>query len=414
MDASAERMDRRSLARQLGVLLLAAAPLLWFWWLCDGQLFAPAEALGHTFGKNHAMAVEILQTGTTSGAFHPPGYAVIVAAVYGALGPEPGGVRIEQAALLGVPVACAAHVGRALGGRRVAYLAAAATALHPALPRYATYLHADLLCAVGVSLLAAGAIPRLLGQKGSRAAAAVGLALALWVRPGWALLGPLLVLGGIAAVGTKQTARTLWPAAALSVLALGANLLWFPPEPGAPVRGSHTASASLLLGSWQYEGRLWDWDFVGPGDVNYERFREQEDAVIESVPGKGRPHPDVKAAIRAAAWQRYRHPPRLVRKVAISGVRLWVLFPTGASPPVQFAFVALDLAVLGFALAGIAALRRRAWLVVPFLAVPLLLHGLMHVEPRYAVPARAVWFACAAVGASRLWRSGGPRRTAAH
>ena len=146
MDASAERMDRRSLARQLGVLLLAAAPLLWFWWLCDGQLFAPAEALGHTFGKNHAMAVEILQTGTTSGAFHPPGYAVIVAAVYGALGPEPGGVRIVQAALLGVPVACAAHVGRALGGRRVAYLAAAATALHPALPRYATYLHADLLC----------------------------------------------------------------------------------------------------------------------------------------------------------------------------------------------------------------------------------------------------------------------------
>ncbi len=385
-----------------GALLLLAAPFAWFAWLCGGQLFVPADALGHTFEHNHAMALEILRTGGTDGAFHPPGYAVFVAAVYGLFGADPGWVRLIQAALLPVPIACAAHVGRALGGRRVAWVAAAFMALHPAAARYATNLHADFLCLLGVSLVAAGALPWLLGGRGSKAATAAGIALALWVRPGWALLGLLLAFGGVTVSGPKRTVTALAPAAVLAVLALAANLLWFPPEPGAFVRGSHTASASLLLGSWQYEDRLWDWRFLGPGDPNYDRFRAQEDGIIASIPGKGRPHPEVKAAIRDAAWQRYRHPPRLFKKLAITSVRLWVLFPTGASPPVQFAFVALDGMIGLLALHGLLGLRRRAWVVVPFLATPWLLHALMHVEPRYAAPARAAWFACAALGACRL------------
>jgi hypothetical protein len=395
---------REDLARIPGAILLYLAPLLWFAALCDGALFVPVGDLGHTFAKNHTMALDILRSGGTADAFHPPGYAVFVAAVYGLFGPEPGWVRLVQAAMLPIPIACAARVGRSFGGERVAWFAAAATALHPAVARYATNLHADLLCIVGVSLVAAGAIPALLGKRGSPWMAAGGLALAVWVRPGWALLGPLLVIGGLIVGGPRRTLRALAPAAGLSIAALALNLLWFPPERGAFVRGSHTASASLLLGSWQYEGRIWDWDFVGPGDPNYDAFRAQEDRIIASFPGKGRPHPEVKAAIRAAAWRRYGDPARMVKKLGISAVRLWVLFPTGASPPVQFAFVVLDVAVLFFALRGLLLLRRRAWLALPFLAVPLLLHGLMHVEPRYAAPARAVWFACAALGLVRWGR----------
>lgn len=394
--------DRPALARGLGTAVLLGAPFLWFGLLLGGELFAPAAALGHSEAMYHAMALEILQTGATADAFHPPGYAAFVALIYGLFGAEPGWVRLVQAALLPVPVACAARIGRVLGGRGVALGAAGAMALHPAAARYATNLYSDLLCIVGVSMVAAGLIPVLVGRKGSSWVAAVGLALALWVRPGWALLGPLLVLAVLATGGTRLAGRTLWPVALVSGLALAANLAWFPPEPGAPVRGAHTASASLLLGTWQFEDRLWDWDFLEPGEPNYDRFRAQEDEVIASVPGKGRPHPDVKAAIRSAAWQRYRHPPRLFKKLGISAVRLWVLFPTGASPPVRWAFVLLDVAALLLALVGLRALGRRVWLVAPFVVTPLLLHGLMHVEPRYAVPARAVWFACAAVGVASL------------
>lgn len=391
-------MDREELARLPGVLLLLVLPYLWFWWLCGGEVFVAPGDLGHTFGKNHAMALDLLATGSTDDAFHPPGYAAFVAAVYALFGPEPGWVRIVQAAMLPVPAFCAARVGRALATRGVAQAAALMVVLHPLVPRYATNLHADFLTIVGVSLVAGGAVPALLRRRGSPWMAAVGLALALWVRPGWALLGPLLLVGGALVAGPRRTVRVLWPAAALSTAALVLNLQWFPPERGALVRGSHTASASLLLGSYQYEGRWWDWRFLGPGDPNYDAFRAHEDRIIASIPGKGRPHPDVKAAIRAAAWERYQVPGRGLKKVGISALRLWVLFPTGASPPVQFAFVVLDLIVLLLVLRGLLLLGPRAWVVVPFLVVPLLLHGLMHVEPRYAAPARAVWFACAACG----------------
>jgi hypothetical protein len=393
-------LDRPNLSRGAAALFLLAAPLIWFVVLCDGELFVPAESLRHSIGKNHTMALEILASGGSTDAFHPPGYAAIVAGIYGLFGPEPGWVRVVQAVLLPVPIFCAMRVGRALGGGGVAWFAALAMALHPAAPQYATNVHSDFLVLVAVSMVAGGALPSLVGGRGSPWMAALGLALAVWVRPAWALLGPLLLLGGFGVAGWRKSVRTLAPAALLSIVVLMVNLAWFPPEPGAVVRGSHAASASLLLGSWQYEGRWWDWRFVGPGDANYERFREHEDAIIASVPGKGRPHPDVKAAIRAAAWERYEDRDRMLKKVAISSVRLWVLFPTGASPPIQFAFVALDLLLLLLALRGLALLGRRSWLILPFLAVPLLLHGLMHVEPRYAVPARAVWYVCAVVGAT--------------
>ncbi len=398
-------MARLSPTGRLGILLLSLLPVL------SAILQAQVSGLwGPDFGlldegslHHHRAALELLETGRTSADFHPPGYAVFVAAVYFIAGPAPAALRIVQIGLLPIVVAAGAAAGRAIGGRQVGWGTAALMALHPALPRYALRVHGDLLLCLGVALVAAGALPLLRGRKGSSLIAGLGLALAVFIRPPWALLGPSLLLAGLAVGGFWRTGRALALPALLASAVLALNIAWFPPEEGALVRGAHAASSSMLLGSFQFDQQQWDWTFLGPGDPTWERYAESRDEVVLMHPGKGRPHPDVKRALREAAWQRYREPGRLPKKLFIGSARLFVQFPTGAARLVQWAFIAIDVVIGALALLGLVRLRKRALLVLAFLFVPLLLHSVLHVEPRYAVPARVVWYAAAWVGWLSIW-----------
>lgn len=396
---------------RLAILLLSALPILSAVMQMQGAgpWGADLGLLDEGSRPHHQAALDLLATGRTDADFHPPGYAVFLAAVYFLAGPVPAAVRITQILLLPIIVGATAAAGRALGGPRVGWGAAALMALHPAVPRYALRLHGDLLLVLGVSLVAAGALPLLRGRGGSSLLAGIGLAIAVFIRPPWALLGPLLVLAALVVSGPWRTARVMLLPAVLASAALALNILWFPPEEGALVRGSHAASSSLLLGTFQYDEQQWDWTFLGPGDPTWQRYARARDLVVMKHPGKGRPHPDVKRALRDEAWSRYREPGRLPKKLFIGTARLFVQFPTGAPRNLQWAFIAVDAVIGGLALLGLVRLRRRAPLVLAFVLVPVLLHSVLHVEPRYAVPARGLWYASASVGWLSLW-AGLPRR----
>jgi hypothetical protein len=248
----------------------------------------------------------------------------------------------------------------------------------------------------------------------------VGLALGLvaCLRPNFSVLGIVFVL--VLWRATKSFREAFVRSAPIAIVSAGMLTLMTvinPPEPGQIVRGSQAAAKSLLEGTYQYSYDWWTWDwdrqsddlrttgFDNPAVRDYFEHLQR----IEAATGKPTTDPATQAAIRREAWSRIIGlPANTLKKVLISTVRIWIFIPTHlSSMAAKVLIAAQEFVLLVLAMFGLALMNRSpGWrlLAVGVLAVPTISHWLLHVEPRYSLPARSVELALAVVAIERIAR----------
>lgn len=99
----------------------------------------------------HILAVNLLETGgltwdgETPTSFRMPGYPLFLAVVYAIAGPAPVAVRLAHAVLSAMTVIPVYFIGRRLGGKSVAAVAAVGVALHPFLLYMTGWVYSETL-----------------------------------------------------------------------------------------------------------------------------------------------------------------------------------------------------------------------------------------------------------------------------
>ncbi len=380
---------------------------------------------GYEPGLNHYAAVEILQTGRTTMTYHPTGYAYLSGSlVVSALLPHlPLSMLAVQIASLPLAVWGVGRIARQFGGSNCrawgewgaglyypfGYCAATFSNV------YMTFLFATLSFAAFLPLLGGdetanrseGRAPgRSLGRS-----LLVGLLLGLaaCLRPNFGLFGVVFALA------LWRSTRSLWeaiirslPIAAVSLALLLTMTALNPPEPGQFARGSQAMNRSLLEATYQYSHQWWDWTWYE--DESDPGFHDYLDHIhrIEAETGKPKTDPASQAAIGREAWKRILGMPgNTLKKILISSVRIWILIPTQLnSMPVEVAIAVQEFVLLGLTLAGLVGLwgKRGVFLLAAgVMLVTTVQHWFLHVEPRYAMPARGIELALAAIATAGIW-----------
>ncbi len=156
----------------------------------------------------------------------PPGYSILLAALYRLAGRGLFAVQLLQNALNALVPALVFLLADVLLARRAAVAAGLVAGVLPHLAYYSALLTPDVVCAVpvlGALVLLAPAVRR--GPRLSllRAlAAGVLLGLAVWLRPNLLLLGPAVAMGMAALAGRRRGRRPLAIAAAITAGAVAA------------------------------------------------------------------------------------------------------------------------------------------------------------------------------------------------
>ena len=236
------------------------------------------------------------------------------------------------------------------------------------------------------------------------------------LRPIFAFIGVVFVLALWRATHSlREAVVRSAPIAVVSLAMLATMTAVNPPEPNQFVRGSQGMNCSMLAGTFQYTHTWWDWNWDltldDPGDQDYWVDRNR---IIEEQTGKplvktddpeevaAAMTPATQLAIRREAWSRIIGlPGNTLKKVLISTVRAWILIPTQlSSMAAKMLIAAQEFLLLGLALCGLWLMNRRPGLrllAIGVLAVPTVSHWLLHVEPRYSLPAKGVELSLAVV-----------------
>jgi hypothetical protein len=371
----------------------------------------------------HEAALEIVQTGRTAMTYHPTGYSYLVAVVYLLL-PEawrvPIAVLIVQIASLPLVAWCVGRIAAQFGDQRLELWGNWTAALYYPLGYYAATFNNSFATLVFASLAVVGVLPLLGPNRSLGRSLLSGLALGAvaCLRPNFGLLGIVFVLALWRA--TRSFREAIIRSAPIAAVSLGMLVLMTainPPEPGQLVRGSQAAAKSLLEGTYQYSYDWWSWDWDRqPDDMRTSGFdnpavRDYFEHLqkIEVETGKPATDPVTQAAIRREAWSRIiGMPANTLKKVLVSTVRIWIFVPTHLSSMAVKVLIAVqEFLLLGFALAGLVLMRGcpgGRLLAIGVLAVPTMSHWLLHIEPRYSLPARGIEVALAVVAIEALAR----------
>lgn len=397
-------------ASEWRVVLLYCLPvvigLFMLFYVRGADHYAAPKFGGEEPAFNHVAALDILRTGRTDMMFHPTGYAYLTAFVYAFLPNAVLSVLLVQIASLALLAELVRRLALAMGGERSGWFGLVAAALYYPFGYYAASYSNVYPTMLFLTLAIVLLLPLLGRERSWPRGLAVGAALGVAV----CLRGNFALVGGIFFfalwVGTRSlfeaVVRTL-PIAVICLAVLGTMLSFNPPSPGQFTRGSQGMNSSLLLGSYQYADMWWDWDWnltTGP------YFDHEHELMKRS--GEPAEHPKTQELMREAAWQRYSgDPANTLKKIAVSTIRIWVLVPTHLkSMPIKVAIAVQELALLGFAIAGLVLLRRNRGLFVLALGtllVPTVTHWLLHVEPRYALPGKCMELSLAALAAYALY-----------
>ncbi len=372
--------------------------------------YSPPDFGGPEPKATHEAALEILERGRTEMVFHPTGYAYLVAPVYLVLPRVPSSVLWVQILLLPSMVWSVARLAGLAGdgARRAALIL---MALYYPLGYYAASFSSVYPAMIFLSLALAWFLPSdgrdHVAIRAMASGAALGIATCL--RPNLGLVGLVLVLASW--ITTRDLRRTAWrilPVAAVS-LGLVVVMTWAnPPEPGQLTRGSQAFHRSVLQGSYQFADKWWDWDwYESDGDPGFVAYREHI-ARIEAETGRPFTAPESQPVVAREAWRRISdHPWLALKKAAISAVRIWILIPTHLSSlPIKVIIALQEFVLLASAVGGALVLRRRPAglaLLAGTMVLVAASHLVLHVEPRYSLPARGAELALAAIGLERLW-----------
>jgi hypothetical protein len=379
--------------------------------------YRPPNFGGFEPALTQQAALDIVHTGRTDMTYHPTGYSYLVALVYLLLPSDglrlPLAMLIVQIAFLPVVVWCVGRMAAHFGGQSVEPWGRWLAALYYPFGYYASAFNNSYATLVFASLSIVGVL-RLLGTSrsiGQSALVGVALGIVACLRPNFCALGIVFVLTVWRATGSIREAilRTL-PIAGVSIGLLALMTAINPPEPGQLFRGSQGAARSMLEGTYQYSYNWWSWDWDHqPDDLRTTDF--DNPAVrdffehlkrIEAETGKPATDPAAQGVIRREAWGRvFGLPGNTLKKILVSTVRIWIFIPThlGSLAP-KVAVAVQELVLLGLALTGAVVMRGALggrMLALGAMAVPTISHWLLHVEPRYSLPARGVELALAAV-----------------
>jgi hypothetical protein len=356
---------------------------------------------------NHYAALEILSTGRTTMMLHATGYSYLVALVYAFLPNVPLSVLAIQGLLLPAVVIATVRIAEKFGGDLAGRCALIVSGTYYAFPYYAAVFTGVFPPYLAVTGSIAVALP-LLEKSAPRRAAIAGILLGVAVccRPNMALVGVVLFASIWWATRSVKTAfvRVL-PVGAISLGMLVLMTLVNPPEPGQFVRGSYPMNRSILEGTYQFQDRWWDWEPFGDEKVMAKFWVHEKRLEAES--GHPMEHPDTQRLMRRDGLQRIRdYPLNSLKKAVISSVRIWILIPTQFDRLLyEVPFALLEGVLLALAIGGIVITRRRGgpwYLGVGVMAVVAAAHLVLHVEPRYSLPAKGVEVAFIAVALSAL------------
>ncbi|MCC6132326.1 MAG: hypothetical protein IT186_20580 [Acidobacteria bacterium] len=379
--------------RWLPAVLIVALGLVALLLVRGRGRYSPPDYGGPEPFENHRAAVEILATGRTTMTFHPPGYAYLVAATYAIAPPVPFSVLVLQVLMLPVLVEVGALAARDLGSNLEQPARWAIAAYFP-FAYFASVFNSifpTTLAIASAAVLAKRAFDR--PTVGRTALAGLLIGVSACLRPNFALAGAGFVIG--LWLSRKSLMGFVKGAAVAGVV--GGGLFAVVNTVNAPstdqsLRGGYGLWAGILVGTYQYEYQWWDWDWYY--DESYRGFREYKAELsgIEHRSGKPVTHPASEPLLREAALRRLReNPGRTFKKMLISLVRIWVLVPTHLQAGTARVFVGvLELAVLGLGVIGLFKLRRSAffWFAFSVIAIPMITHVILHVEPRYSLPAK--------------------------
>jgi hypothetical protein len=179
-----------------------------------------AAAILRGDGLLFVSGVEPSDTGLLS---RPPGYSILLAAIYRVLGRGLFAAQLVQNGLNALVPVLVFLLGDTLLGRRTAIGAGLLAALLPHLAYYSALLTPDAVCAIPVLLALVLLVPiaRGRGVPIARALlAGVALGLAVWLRPNLLLLGP--TVAAAVAVLARRPARRWAMAAAVAAAAVSA------------------------------------------------------------------------------------------------------------------------------------------------------------------------------------------------
>jgi len=127
----------------------------------------------------------------------PPGYSILLAALYRVVGRGLFAAQLVQNVLNALVPALVFLLADTLLGRRTAAFAGLLAALLPHLAYYSALLTPDVVCAIPVLIALVLLVPVARGRGvslGRALAAGVSLGLAVWLRPNLLLLGPAMAI----------------------------------------------------------------------------------------------------------------------------------------------------------------------------------------------------------------------------
>lgn len=357
--------------------------------------------------ENHRAAMEILDHGTTAMTFHATGYSYLVALAYLLLPRTPNSMLMVQGVMLVPTVWAIEQLALKFGGERVRQISLVLAGLYYPFAYYAATFTSVFPAAVFATLACAFVLP-LLEKWDLKYALACGasLGVAVCCRPNLGGLGVVFVIAiFLASRSVTQTLLRAAPIGVLSLLFLATMTFFNPPEPGQFVRGSQAMNRSLLEGTYQFEDRWWDWEALNDPKVIAPFWDHAHRLEAES--GKPLEDPATQLLARRDAWARMKaNPAGVVKKAAISSVRLWIFMPSHSkSMAVKVLITVQEALLLLLALFGLRTMFRekKPWvLATGVLLIPTLTHILMHVEARYSLPGRGVEVALMAVGIAAL------------
>jgi hypothetical protein len=182
----------------------------------------------------------------------PPGYSLLLAAMYRLVGRGLFAVQLVQNVLAALVPVLVFVLADALVSRRAAIAAGLLAALIPHLAYYSALLTPDVVCVVPVLTAVILLVPLARGRHpgtGRALAAGAALGLAVWLRPNLLLLGPAVA---IAAAVVAPPRRWRWSVAA--AVAAGAVLAIAPITIRNYIRYRTFVPVSINLGIVLWEG----------------------------------------------------------------------------------------------------------------------------------------------------------------
>ncbi len=418
---------RPTAARELGLLLAFALALRLaavFWWqarLPEGEPLFFGDSLSYwTLARSVAQGQPYQYGSPHARVFRTPGYPVLLAPLFLALGPDPPVIaaRMMGAVFGTAAVALVWWLARRLFGPRAGSVAGIAAAAYPeAIAASVLVLSEAPFCPLMLGHLAVwtlawqAASPRRRGLLAGGAGLLAGAA--TLVRPSWLLFAPSMIVVG--AVFGPRRSRHLAIGAVMLTGLVAALLPWW--IRCAQVTGRFVPT-TLQVGASLYDGLNPGAD--GSSAMEFVESFARSERWLETYRGEtkdaaGFEYRLDRAMRREALDWTWNHPTRTAELALIKFRRMWSPWPNQRSlstPAVRVVVAATYLPVLALGLLGAGRSIRRGWPCV-MCWLPAAYFTLLHVvfvsSIRYRLPAMLGLIVLAA-GVAAAWWPDRPRR----